>query len=291
MGCLGTFRLVWLQRSVLCLALWAPNVWAGDFSAVLHAVLRQEQSSAGTSAQAPPANHTPELMDRVSVAYLQAMVAQDNFKALHAQIHAVVMQRNLIRRHFLNGEDFYAELSKSRGRIGTLLAQWIEAREHLQQQRKILSTLTAGAVNDVAGSAFAYIPSPLSASSPELALSQKGTRFDAATENEELGIELEVLRLFQAVQVGNAQLAAYKSALLWNLEALDSTSKAQDAANLPSLAMLDAMERVQQAQNNLSKARYDNLYQRIRLCAQGGMHPEAIAAHIDALLLGEAPTP
>ena len=148
MGCIGTFRLGWLQRSVLCLALWAPNVWASDFSAVVHAVLRQEQSSAGTST---------ELIDRVSVAYLHAMVAQDNFKALHAQIHAVVMQRNLIRRHFLNGENFYAELSKSRGRIGTLLAQWIEAREHLQQQRKILSTLTAGAVNDVAGLSLIHI--------------------------------------------------------------------------------------------------------------------------------------
>ena len=278
MDCSGTLGLTWLKRSVLCLALSASSVWAGDFSAAVSAALRKETA---------PANRTPELVDRVAVAYLQAMVAQDNFKAVHAQIHAVVMQRNLIRRHFLNGEDIYTELAKSRARIATLLAQWLESREHLQQQRKILDTLTNGAVSDVAGSTFVFIPAPLSASSPEVKLSQKGTQFDASTENESFSIDLEVLRLFQSVQVGNAQLAAYKSALLWNLEALDSTSKAQETAKQPSLEMLEAMERVQQAQNDLSKARYDNLYQRFRLCAQGGMPAEAIAAHIDALLQGE----
>ncbi len=287
MVCPGFLGLTWLKRSVIGLALVVPTVWAADFSATLNAALRREQSASPASTATAPAARTPELIDRVAVAYLHAMVAQDNFKAVHAQIHAVVMQRNLIRRHFLNGEDFYTELAKSRARIGTLLAQWIESREYLQQQRKILSTLTDGAVNDVPGSTFAYIPAPLNAASPEVQLSKKGTQFESGAATEGLSIDLEVLRLFQAVQVGNTQLAALQSALLWNLEALEGTSKAQETANLPHLDMLDAMARVQEAQKDLSKARYDNLYQRIRLCAQGGMPPEAIASYIDALLQGE----
>ena len=287
MACFGTLKLQSLKRRVfIALALLTSGAGAADFGNALDAVMRRESTTAAaTETQAQ--NKDYETLDRVAVAYLQAMVAQDNFKAAHAQIHAVVMQRNFIRRNFLNGEDVYTELVKSRARIGTLLAQWIEAREQVQLQRKILSNLTGGAVSDVAGTAFAYIPPPLAANSPESKLSQQGMQLTAPTESENIAIDLEVLRLYQAVQVGNSQLDAYKSALHWSLETLDSTAKAQDASNQPHPDMLEAMGRVLQSQNDIAKARYDNLYQRIRLCAKGGMAPEAIAAHIDALVRGD----
>ena len=288
MACPGNLKLQLLQCWVcITLALLTSSVGAGDFGNALYALMRREASTQVATPPTMTENQNKELVDRVAVAYLQAMVAQDNFKAVHAQIHAVVMQRNFIRRHFLNGEDVFTELAKSRARISTLLAQWIEAREQMQLQRKLLSNLTDGAVSEVAGSPFVYIPSPLNATSPESKLTQQGMQLNAPPESGEASIDLEVLRLYKAVQVGDSQLDAYKNALLWNLEVLDSTSKAQEVANQPHNDMLDTMERLHKAQNDLAKARYDNLYQRIRLCAQGGMAPEAIASHIDALLLGE----
>lgn len=282
---LSSLKLLSLKRwGWVVLAFLGSSLYAGDFGNAMHAVLRNEpKATAGTS-------QTLQLVDRVAVAYLQAMQAQDNFKALHAQIHAVVMQRNFIRRHFLNGQDLYTELAKSRGRISTLLAQWIEAREQMQVQRKLLSSLTSGAVSEVRGSTFTYIPSPLEATSPESQLTRKGLHSNSESGSES-SINLEVLRLYQAVQIGDSQLAAFKSALEWNLEALESTAKTQDTTDQPHTDMIDTMERVLQSQNDISKARYDNLYQRIRLCAQGGMEPNAIAAHIDALLRGEDSAP
>lgn len=288
MACPSHLKLHTLVRwVVVTLALLTSSVWAGDFANALNAVMQREATTPIATPATPADNQNKELIDRVAVAYLQAMVAQDNFKAVHAQIHAVVMQRNFIRRHFLNGNDVYTELVKSRARISTLLAQWIEAREQLKLQRKILSNLTDGAVTDVPGSTFLYIPSPLNATSPESKLTQQSIKLNVTAESDSNYIDLEVLRLYQAVQVGDAQLDAYKSALLWNLEVLDSTSKSQETANQPHSDMLDSMERLHKAQNDLAKARYDNLYQRIRLCVQGGMAPEAIASHIDALLLAE----
>ena len=280
--------LLSLKRwSCVVLALLSSSLYAGDFSNAMQAALRNE---AKATADKPDTPQTLQLIDRVAVAYLQAMQAQDNFKALHAQIHAVVMQRNFIRRNYLNGQDLYTELAKSRGRISTLLAHWIDAREQVQLQRKLLSNLTSGAVSEVSGSTFTYIPSPLDATSPESKLTRKGLHFNEESGNES-SINLDVLRLYQAVQVGDSQLSAFKNALEWNLEALESTAKTQDTTDQPHPGMLDTMDRVLQAQNDLSKARYDNLYQRIRLCAQGGMAAEAIAAHIDALLLGQDSSP
>lgn len=276
MACLSSLKLLSLKRwGWYLLAFISCNLHAGDFGIAMYAAFQKETI---TTTEKPEAIQTLQLVDQVAVAYLQAMQAQDNFKATHAQIHAAVMQRNFIRRNFLNGQDVYTELAKSRGRVSTLLAKWIEAREQMVLQRKLLSNLTEGQVSEVTGSPFIYIPTALNASSVESKLARTDLENNA---------NQDVLRLYQAIQVGDAQLSALKSALLWNLEALEGTSKSQDTTDQPHPDMLDTMDRVLQSQNDLSKARYDNLYQRIRLCAQAGMAPEAIAAHIDALLLGE----
>jgi outer membrane protein TolC len=287
----GFWKFPHLTRSLwFAMALWAGSVSAADFSQAWQAVLQNESAAHSDTIAPADAKHSHQLFDQVAIAYLHAMLAQDNFKAAHAQIHAVVMQRNHIRRHFFNGKDLKVEYAQARGRLATLLAQWMAARDQSEQQHTLLKQRTYGQVSEVAGSAFTYIPPALSSQSLESQRIQQAIQPQQGTNRAE-GVDLEALRLYNAVQKGDAQLAAYKTALLWSLEALEGISLAQDAADHPHAEMLEAMATVQQAQKDLFKARYDNLYQRIRLCTEIGMEPEAIAAHIDALLTGADKAP
>jgi outer membrane protein TolC len=255
---------------------------ATDLSGVWQSALQKESSL--------EQDEQNELFDQVAISYFQAMLAQDNFRAAHAQVHAVVLQRNFLRLHFFNGKDLNIELARSRARLGTLLAQWVAAREQLEQQRNALSALTQGRISQVSGASFAYSPPPLSSNSIETKLVQKTMQLNQP-ESGTTEVSLDVLRLYQAVQNGDAKLAAHQTALHWSLQALEGISRAQDAAEHPHSDMLEAMATVQQNQFDLFKTRYDSLYQRLRLCAEAGMPPEAIAAHIDNLIFGLPATP
>ena len=283
MPSLGLIPLLRLTRWLLfSLAVLSGSVGAPDLSGVWQSALPKAPSAERDDRDA--------LFDQVSIAYFQAMLTQDNFRAAHAQVHAVVLQRNFLRLHFFNGKDLSIELARSRARLATLLAQWLAAREQLEQQQKTLSALTLGRINQVSGAAFSFSPPPLSSNSPETKLVQKAMPPNNP-ESQNNGISLDVLRLYQAVQNGDAKLAAYQTALHWSLQALEGISRAQDAAEHPHTDMLEAMATVQQTQFDLFKTRYDNLYQRLRLCAEAGMPPEAIAAHIDNLIFGSPTTP
>jgi outer membrane protein, protease secretion system len=83
-----------------------------------------------------------ELVERLALAYLQRMLAHDNFVALHAQVHAVVAQRNLMRRRFEQGEGTKTEVAEARANLSQVLVQWADARDQIETTRRSLELVT-----------------------------------------------------------------------------------------------------------------------------------------------------
>lgn len=81
------------------------------------------------------------LLDRLTIAYLQRLLAQDSFDTLHAQVRAVVEQRNLMRQRMERGEGTRTEFAEARANLGLVTAQWADARDQVTNTQAALETL------------------------------------------------------------------------------------------------------------------------------------------------------
>jgi protease secretion system outer membrane protein len=104
-------------------------------------------------------------------------------------------------------------------------------------------------------------------------------------------LDLEVARLFQIIQTGNSKLLAYQDVLEASQIALDGTQKGQTTGLRTNADVLEAVRKVYQAQRDLAQARYDHIFQRVKLYIKAGMAPDAVVAAIDALLNPPGSTP
>ena len=117
------------------------------------------------------------------------------------------------------------------------------------------------------------------------------SRAEADLQAELRALDLEVARLFQIIQTGNSKLLAYQDVLEANQIALDGTQKGQTTGLRTNADVLEAVRKVYQAQRDLAQARYDHIFQRVKLYNKAGMEPDAVVANIDALLNPAGSTP
>ena len=103
--------------------------------------------------------------------------------------------------------------------------------------------------------------------------------------------ELEVARLFQAIQTGTVKLDAYQSSLESSHIALEGTQQGQASGMRTNAEVLEAMRKVYQARRDLAQIRYDHIAQRLRLYSKAGIAPESVVSYVDELLTSSAPTP
>lgn len=83
-----------------------------------------------------------ELLERVTTAFLQRMLAEDVFNALHVQLQAAVEQRNLMRKRMERGEGTKTEVAEARASVSTIMAQWADARDQVTNTRAALASMT-----------------------------------------------------------------------------------------------------------------------------------------------------
>lgn len=83
-----------------------------------------------------------ELLERVTTAFLQRMLAEDMFNALHVQLQAAVEQRNLMRKRMERGEGTKTEVAEARASVSTIMAQWADARDQVTNTRANLAAMT-----------------------------------------------------------------------------------------------------------------------------------------------------
>ncbi|TXI73697.1 MAG: hypothetical protein E6Q49_03520 [Limnohabitans sp.] len=83
-----------------------------------------------------------ELLERVTTAFLQRMLAEDVFNALHVQLQAAVEQRNLMRKRMERGEGTKTEVAEARASVSTIMAQWADARDQVTSTRAALAAMT-----------------------------------------------------------------------------------------------------------------------------------------------------
>ncbi|NBW49605.1 MAG: hypothetical protein EBR49_05855, partial [Betaproteobacteria bacterium] len=103
--------------------------------------VRQASAQVG-NAEAIFLTRKAELVDRLAVAYLQRMLAEDAFLSLHAQVHATVAQRNLMRRRFEQGEGTRTEVAEARANLSLTMAQWADSKDQMTNARELLNSLT-----------------------------------------------------------------------------------------------------------------------------------------------------
>nr|WP_315847788.1 TolC family outer membrane protein [uncultured Rhodoferax sp.] len=341
----------------------------------LEASARYRQANAQVgSAEAAFAARKAELVDRLALAYLQRMLAEDAFLSIHAQVHAVVEQRNLMRRRFEQGEGTKTEVAEARANLSLVLSQWADSRDQMNNARNALNSLTGQLQEVIARLPSGFSPPPLvpnalqtwqdmalnnnpdvaarkfaveaavagvsrsnaghmprldlvaSASSSrnesvsslnqsvnqgsvgvqlnipiysggavKAAVTQavaEQSRAEAELLAEQRAAELEVGRLFQAVSSGGARLLAYQDVLESSQVALEGTWRGQASGLRTNADVLEAVRKVFQAQRDLAQARYDHIFQRLRLYNKAGIAPEAVVSYIDELLgSGESSPP
>ena len=103
--------------------------------------------------------------------------------------------------------------------------------------------------------------------------------------------ELEVARLFQAIQTGLTKLDAYQSALESSRIALEGTQQGQATGLRTNTEVLEAMRKVYQARRDLAQVRYDHIAQRLRLYTKAGIAAESVVSYVDELLTPSTLTP
>jgi len=102
-----------------------------------------------------------DLIDRLTVAYLQRMLAEDSFQAIHAQIQAVIAQRNLMRKRLDQGEGTKTEFAEARANLSLVQAQWADARDAVTNTRATLEMLTGQKRETITRLGDTFSPPPL----------------------------------------------------------------------------------------------------------------------------------
>jgi outer membrane protein, protease secretion system len=328
---------------------------------------RLDQATAQVgSAEAGFVSRQAELVDRLALAYLQRMLAEDAFLSIHAQVHAVVGQRNLMRNKFEQGEGTKTEVAEARANLSLVLSQWADARDQMSNTRRALTTITGQTMEFISRLPVGFRPPPMVPSdlptwlsmalnnNPDLAArrfaveaaaagvsrsnaghlprldfvaSASNSRNDSVTSlnqsitqgtvgvqlsipiysgggvkaavtqalaeqsraeselmAEQRATELEVSRLYQAVTSGGARLQAYEDVLESSQIALEGTRLGQASGLRTNAEVLEAVRRVFQAQRDLAQARYDHIFQRLRLYNKAGLAPDAVVSYIDEML-------
>lgn len=110
------------------------------------------------------------------------------------------------------------------------------------------------------------------------------SRAEADLVSEIRALDVEVARLFNVIQTGNSKLLAYQDVLEAAQVALDGTQKGQMSGLRTNVDVLEAVRKVYQAQRDLAQARYDHIFQRVKLYNKAGLEPDAVIAKMDALL-------
>jgi outer membrane protein TolC len=110
------------------------------------------------------------------------------------------------------------------------------------------------------------------------------SRAEADLLSEIRALDVEVARLFNVIQTGNSKLLAYQDVLEAAQVALDGTQKGQMSGLRTNVDVLEAVRKVYQAQRDLAQARYDHIFQRVKLYNKAGLEPDAVIAKMDALL-------
>jgi outer membrane protein, protease secretion system len=128
--------------------------------------LRQAESQVD-AAQSQFASRKAELLDRLTVAYLQRMLAEDNFQVFHAQIQAVVEQRNLMRKRLDRGEGTKTELAEARANLSLAQAQWADARDQVTTARAALESISGQKRESMERLGTTFVPALLAPASLE----------------------------------------------------------------------------------------------------------------------------
>lgn len=89
-----------------------------------------------------------ELLDRLTLAFLQRMLAEDVFNATHVQMQLVIEQRNLMRKRLERGEGTKTEVAEARASVSTVQAQWADARDQVINGRAALAQMTGEQISD-----------------------------------------------------------------------------------------------------------------------------------------------
>lgn len=327
--------------------------------------VRQAQAQVG-NAEATFLARKAELVDRLAVAYLQRMLAEDAFLSLHAQVHATVSQRNLVRRRFEQGEGTRTEVAEARANLSLTMAQWVDSQDQMVNAREVLNALTGHHSLALVRLGDVFTPPPLVpaslkewqdravASNPDVqarrflvdaadamversnaghmprldlvasvsnsrnesvsslnqtvqqsalglqlnipiysggavkaavtqALAEK-TKAEAEWLHEKRSLEVEVSRLYQVIQTGMSKLLAYEDVLDAHRIALEGTLKGQASGLRTNADVLEAVRKVFQAQRDLAQARYDHIFQRLRLFNKAGLPADTVVSYIDELL-------
>ena len=122
------------------------------------------------------------------------------------------------------------------------------------------------------------------------ALAEK-TKAEAEWLNEKRNLEVEVSRLYQIIQTGSSKLLAYEDVLDASRVALEGTLKGQASGLRTNADVLEAVRKVFQAQRDLAQARYDHIFQRLRLFNKAGVPADSVVSYIDELLSPNRGTP
>lgn len=334
--------------------------------------VRQANAQVG-NAEATFVARKAELVDRLAVAYLQRMLAEDAFLSLHAQVHATVAQRNLMRRRFEQGEGTRTEVAEARANLSLTLVQWADSKNQMMSARDTLEAMTGvpqplvvrledefslpplvpaglqewqdkavSANPDVQAKRYlveaadALVARSNAGHMPRLdlvasvsnsrnesisslnqsvnqsaiglqlnipiysggavkaavtqALAEK-TKAEAEWLNEKRNLEVEVSRLYQIIQTGSSKLLAYEDVLDASRVALEGTLKGQASGLRTNADVLEAVRKVFQAQRDLAQARYDHVFQRLRLFNKAGVPADSVVSYIDELLSPNRGTP
>jgi protease secretion system outer membrane protein len=340
----------------------------------MEAQARYRQASAQVNAsEANFSARKAALVDRVAMAYLQRMLAEDSFSSLQAQLRAVLGQRDLMRKRFDRGEGTKTEVAEARGTLSLVTSQWVDSKDQMENARQALMAITGQSLESIARLRTDFAPPPLepltqeawqdmarrtnpdvaarkyaveiaeagvarssaghlprldlvasasnsrneSVSSLNQSVNQNAiglqlsipifsggavqagvaqavaekSRAEAELLAEMRALDLEVARLFQVIQTGSSKLLAYHDVLEASQIALDGTQKGQTTGLRTNADVLEAVRKVYQAQRDLAQARYDHIFQHVKLYNKAGMEPDAVVAKIDALLnpAGAAP--
>lgn len=334
--------------------------------------VRQANAQVG-NAEATFVARKAELVDRLAVAYLQRMLAEDAFLSLHAQVHATVAQRNLMRRRFEQGEGTRTEVAEARANLSLTLVQWADSKNQMMSARDTLEAMTGVPQPLVVRLEDEFSPPPLVpaglqewqdkavSANPDVqakrylveaadalvarsnaghmprldlvasvsnsrnesisslnqsvnqsaiglqlnipiysggavkaavtqALAEK-TKAEAEWLNEKRNLEVEVSRLYQIIQTGSSKLLAYEDVLDASRVALEGTLKGQASGLRTNADVLEAVRKVFQAQRDLAQARYDHIFQRLRLFNKAGVPADSVVYYIDELLSPNRGTP
>ncbi|MDZ7890149.1 MAG: TolC family outer membrane protein [Rhodoferax sp.] len=334
--------------------------------------VRQANAQVG-NAEATFVARKAELVDRLAVAYLQRMLAEDAFLSLHAQVHATVAQRNLMRRRFEQGEGTRTEVAEARANLSLTLVQWADSKNQMMSARDTLEAMTGVPQPLVVRLEDEFSPPPLvpaglqewqdkaESANPDVqakrylveaadalvarsnaghmprldlvasvsnsrnesisslnqsvnqsaiglqlnipiysggavkaavtqALAEKN-KAEAEWLNEKRNLEVEVSRLYQIIQTGSSKLLAYEDVLDASRVALEGTLKGQASGLRTNADVLEAVRKVFQAQRDLAQARYDHIFQRLRLFNKAGVPADSVVSYIDELLSPNRDTP